>query len=187
MSGDSANLETDANPPLNSKSNLNGNGFASLRRSRQEPPTTYTSISKNSVEYLEFQNLQSPSRITSSSRRLNSGSDLTHQPTSSPSANLITALSTENLNLSGAKIGSASLVPGFFLDAMPESGGSKANKIESGVTPVRVSKKDIKRISKNEVNQRKSTLSGVQDNRSSASSLAPSGLQDSLDAHKNPR
>lgn len=185
LSVDGVTVETDTNPSPNVRSNSNGNGFASLRRSRQEPPSAHASISKNSVEYLEFQNLQSQSRVTSSSRRLNSGSDLSHQPPSSPSGNLITALSNENLNLPGSRFGSASLGPGFFLDAMPDSGGgSKPSKIEAVVTPVRVSKKDIKRISKNEVNQRKTTYSSIQDSRSSAASLAQSGLQDSLDAHK---
>lgn len=141
-----------------------------LRRAQMTQPT---SIPSNSVEYLQFQELAlqpraSPGKKTTPMHDPHPVVSISHPPNQLPThTNLITA--------------SLSLNENFPLPAASEIENIEPSPGDSqdSTNPIRISKKDLKRLPKSEVTQRKLSQS------QHASITAPM-VQDSLDNGRNP-
>nr|XP_039254763.1 kinesin-like protein KIF27 isoform X2 [Styela clava] len=199
-------LSADLNSVPLSPTKLSSNpNLGPLRRSRQEPHPghIHPSIPTNSVEYLEYQDLNQnlpSSRSGSGGRRLspNHSQDpllLASHPSTNPttSHNLITAsLSVTDSMTLGSTGSKFNPNPMQAFSEKIGDGPSKPPKMDPTITPVRISKKDLKRLPKTEITQRKTSLSSIGDypqggaKQSGIHAAGPGPLQDSLEGFKNP-
>ena len=175
--GEQVAKEKDTLPQTQSKIGPNPMiiGSANMRRSRNDSFNShpYPSISSNSVEYSEVQDLNPSlpptSRSSSGPRRQISpghptdGISITHSSTVGSSSHLITASLSLGDSVSLAPAGPKIFPNNYYGDEMGDS-PSKPTKMDATVTPVRISKKELKRIAKNEINNRKNSLSSLGDN-----------------------
>lgn len=164
---------------------------SSLYRSRRDshPSLLHPCITTNSVEYSEYKAL---SRGGSGGRHIgNPVIENSHPPTNPQQHNLITASLTliEPLSSSPSKKYPSMHPVATYVEETVEP---KSTKLDQSITPVRISKKDLKRLPKNEVTQRKSNITDHSLGSAKTGMIGPGMssqnaiMQDSLEGLKNP-